>query len=56
MDKAAVEERIHQEFARALEEREQAPPQRKLQAESLLNHAVRRLVDFVAHGKVHTER
>lgn len=51
MDKSAVEERIRQEFATALEKWEKAPAKDKPQAESRLNKAVRRLVDFVAYGK-----
>jgi len=50
-DKSAIEERIRSEFARAFEAWEQAPPKDKPQAESRLNRAVRRLVDFVAYGK-----
>ena len=51
MDRSAVEDRIRQEFAIALEEVEEAPPEYKQLAESRLNRAVRRLVDFVAYGK-----
>ena len=49
---SAAEERIRAEFEIAWAERERASPADKLQAESRLNNAVRRLVDFVAYGKV----
>ena len=52
MDRAAVEERIRNEFAIALAQLEHAAPEDKLQAQSRLNRAVRRLLDFVAHGKL----
>ena len=47
----ALEDRIRNEFNVAFSEWEQAPPEYKVQAESRLNRAVRRLVDFVAYGK-----
>jgi len=50
----AIEERIRNEFAIALAELEQSPPEDKPLAEMRLNRAVRRLVDFVAYGKVPT--
>ena len=46
-----IEDRIRNEFAIAFEMLEQAPTEQKQKAESRLNRAVRRLIDFVAYGK-----
>ena len=49
------EERLRAEFAIAWAERERASPAEQAEAESHLNRAVRRLVDFIAYGK-HSRR
>ena len=47
----SVEDRIRNEFTIAFEMVEQAASEQKPEAESRLNRAVRRLIDFVAYGK-----
>ena len=51
-DRTAIEHRIREEFAIAIAEREHASPDDKPHAEDCLNRAVRRLIDFIGHGKV----
>ena len=47
-----IEVRIRREFQTALDELERASDERKADAIARLNHATRRLYDFLAYGKL----